>query len=139
MSLNDTILLAVRRHVDLIGRDVDVVGLIASQKVDAHLNICVYRFIQEALMNSERHAPGNRQHLRYGTRHNRLFITVADAGGAPSVSPPRGNSRTGLGTITQKRRIRAFGGRMRTLRRPNGTVVTAVLPLDHSGGPFDPQ
>lgn len=140
MSLNDTILLAVNRHVDLIGRDVDVVGLIASQKIDAHLNICVYRFIQEALMNSERHAPGNHQHLRYGTRHNRLFITVADAGGAPSASTtPRGNSRTGLGTITQKRRIRAFGGRMRTLHRPNGTVVTAVLPLDHSGGPFDPQ
>ncbi len=138
MSLNDTILLAVRRHVDLIGRDVDVVGLIASQKVDAHLNICVYRFIQEALMNSERHAPGNGQHLRYGTRHNRLFITVADVGNAPSTSvTPRSTGRTGLGTITQKRRIRAFGGRMRMIRRPNGMVVTAVLPLDHSGGPFD--
>ncbi|WP_083223396.1 MULTISPECIES: ATP-binding protein [unclassified Ensifer] len=138
MSLDDTILLAVRRHMDLIGRDIDVVGLIASQKVDAHLNICVYRFIQEALMNSERHAPGNRQHLRYGTRHNRLFITVADVGVAPSTAatPPRAG-RTGLGTITQKRRIRAFGGRMRTIRRPNGTVVTAVLPLDHSGGAFD--
>lgn len=140
MSLDNTILLAVRRHVDLIGRDIDVVGLIASQKVDAHLNICVYRFIQEALMNSERHAPGNRQHLRYGTRHNRLFITVADVGVAPSASAKtRSNGRTGLGTITQKRRIRAFGGRMRTIRRPNGTVVTAVLPLDQSGGSLDPQ
>ncbi len=134
MSLNDTIQLAVRRHVDLIGREVDVVGLIAAQTADAHLNICVYRFIQEALMNSERHAPANRQHLRYGMRHNRLFITVADVGTAASVSTtPRSNGRSGLGTITQKRRIRAFGGRMRTIRRPNGTVVTAVLPLDHSG------
>lgn len=140
MSVNDTIQLAVRRHVDVIGRDVDVVGLITSQTVDAHLNICVYRFVQEALMNSERHAPANRQHLRYGTRHNRLFITVADVGTAPSTSnAKRSSGRTGLGTITQKRRIRAFGGRMRTIRRPNGTVVTAVLPLDHSGGPLDPQ
>ncbi|WP_457581218.1 sensor histidine kinase [Ensifer canadensis] len=140
MSLSDTIQLAVRRHVDLIGREVDIVGLIASQAVDAHLNICVYRFIQEALMNSERHAPGNRQHLRYGTRHNRLFITVADVGVAPSASAiTRSTGRTGLGTITQKRRIRAFGGRMRTIRRPNGTLVTAVLPLDHSGGPLEPQ
>lgn len=140
MSVNDTIQLAVRRHVDVIGRDVDVVGLIASQTVDAHLNICVYRFVQEALMNSERHAPANRQHLRYGTRHNRLFITVADVGTAPSTTNvKRSSGRTGLGTITQKRRIRAFGGRMRTIRRPNGTVVTAVLPLDHSGGPLDPQ
>lgn len=140
MSVNETIQLAVRRHVDVIGRDVDVVGLIASQTVDAHLNICVYRFVQEALMNSERHAPANRQHLRYGTRHNRLFITVADVGAAPSTTDvKRSSGRTGLGTITQKRRIRAFGGRMRTIRRPNGTVVTAVLPLDHSGGPLDPQ
>lgn len=134
MSLNETIQLAVRRHVDLTGREVDVVGLIAVQIVDAHLNICVYRFIQEALMNSERHAPANRQHLRYGTRHNRLFITVADVGSAPSTTAaPRSSGRNGLGTITQKRRIRAFGGRMRTIRRPNGTVVTVVLPLDHSG------
>ncbi|MBM3095457.1 ATP-binding protein [Ensifer sp. T173] len=138
MSLSDTIQLAVRRHVDVIGREIDVVGLIASQTVDPHLNICVYRFIQEALMNSERHAPGNRQHLRYGTRHNRLFITVADVGTAPSTTVSvRSTGRTGLGTITQKRRIRAFGGRMRTIRRASGTVVTAVLTLDHSGGSFD--
>ncbi|MEI2297170.1 sensor histidine kinase [Ensifer sp. MJa1] len=137
MPLTDTIQLAVSRHVDLTGRDIDIVGMIASQTVDPHLNICVYRFIQEALMNGERHAPGNRQHVRFATKRNRLVIRVVDVGSPPGETLHRSPSRSGIGTLTQKRRIRAFGGRMRTVRRRNGTVVTAILPLDHSTGVLD--
>lgn len=137
MPLADTIQLAVSRHVDLTGRDVDIVGAIASQNVDPHLNICVYRFIQEALMNGERHAPGNRQHVRFATKRNRLAIRVVDVGMPPREKTRHSPVRSGIGTLTQKRRIRAFGGRMRTVRRDNGTVVTAILPLDPSGGVFE--
>ncbi|MBZ7926404.1 histidine kinase [Ensifer adhaerens] len=134
MRLGDAIQLAVSRHMDLTGRDVDVVGEIESRRPDGHLNICVYRFIQEALMNSERHAPGNRQHVRFALKRNRLFVRVADVGVRPSEQAQQRTTRSGIGTLTQRRRIRAFGGRMRTIRRHNGTVVTAVLPLDHSAG-----
>ncbi|HEV7307046.1 ATP-binding protein [Ensifer sp.] len=138
MPLTEAIQLAVSRHVDLTGRDVEVVGSIASSRIDAHLNICVYRFIQEALMNAERHAPGNRQRVQFATRRSFLFVRVSDVG-LPAAVPPRGGSagRSGIGTIAQRRRVRAFGGRMRTVRRDNGTVVTAVLPLDQSQGPVD--
>lgn len=137
MSLVETIQFVVSRHMDLTGREVEVAGLAAPQPVNPHLNICVYRFIQEALMNGERHAPGNRQRVRFATRDDFLFIRVADMGSPPKPSAPGASaiSRSGIGTLTQRRRIRAFGGRMRTIRRSNGTVVTAVLPL--GPGVFD--
>lgn len=134
MPLGDTIQLAVSRHMDLTGRNVDIVGEIEPRRPDGHLNICVYRFIQEALMNSERHAPGNRQNVRFAIKRNRLFVRVADVGLAPGGQAQQKTTRSGIGTLTQRRRIRAFGGRIRMIRRHNGTVVTTVLPLDHSAG-----
>ncbi len=135
MSLTEAIRLAVSRHVDFTGRDVAVYGQVASSRIDAHLNICVYRFIQEALMNGERHAPGNRQRVSFATRRKCLFVRVADIGlRADATAQSVGSGHSGIGTVAQRRRIRAFGGRMRTVRRDNGTVVIAVLPLDHGGG-----
>ncbi|WP_158665263.1 sensor histidine kinase [Ensifer adhaerens] len=138
MPLTEAIQLAVSRHVDLTGRDVEVVGTIASSRIDAHLNICVYRFIQEALMNAERHAPGNRQRVQLATRRSFLFVRVSDVGHTAAEQARGGSAgRSSIGTVAQKRRVRAFGGRMRTVRLDNGTVVTAVLPLDQSHGLVD--
>jgi len=129
LSLNETILLAVRRHTDLTGNRVALKGQLDVDPSRGHLNICVYRFIQEALMNAHRHAPGNVQQLRYGMRRNRIVIAIADIG-----SPPKAQAiapqRIRLGKLMQKRRIRAFGGKLRTIRRSNGTLVIVLLPLE---------
>ncbi|RDJ06723.1 sensor histidine kinase [Rhizobium grahamii] len=129
LSLNETILLAVRRHTDLTGNRVAVKGQLDVNPSRGHLNICVYRFIQEALMNAHRHAPGNIQQLRYGMRRNRIVIAIADIG-SPPKSPTLASQRIRLGKLMQKRRIRAFGGKIRTIHRSNGTLVIVLLPLE---------
>jgi signal transduction histidine kinase len=130
LSVAEAIRLAVRRYGDLTGRTVDVNGEIKADGVRGHLNICVYRFVQEALMNGHRHAPGNQQQLRYRTRKNRLVIAIADIGVPPKVTNQAAEKRIRLGKLMQKRRIRAFGGKIRTIERDNGTLVTVVLSLD---------
>ncbi|MDM9622153.1 histidine kinase [Rhizobium sp. S96] len=130
LSVKETIHLAVRRFTDLTGHVVDVKGEIPTDSVHGHLNICVYRFIQEALMNAQRHAPGNLQQLRFRMRQNRLVIAVADIGTPPKLANPAAEDRIRLGKLMQKRRIRAFGGKIRTIARDNGTLVTVVLSLD---------
>ncbi|KQV70501.1 signal transduction histidine kinase [Rhizobium sp. Root1220] len=129
LSLNETILLAVRRHTDLTGNHVAIKGKVDVNPSKGHLNICVYRFIQEALMNAYRHAPGNVQQLRYGTRRNRIAIAIADVGTPPRAQAMVEKDRVRLGQLMQRRRIRAFGGKIRTVRRGNGTLVIVVLPL----------
>lgn len=129
ISLNETVLLAVRRHTDLTGNRVAIKGQLDVNPSRGHLNICVYRFIQEALMNAHRHAPGNIQQLGYGIRRNRIVIAIADIG-APPKAQAFAPHRVRLGKLMQKRRIRAFGGKIRTIRRSNGTLVIVVLPLE---------
>ncbi|TCL68203.1 histidine kinase [Rhizobium sp. BK251] len=128
LSLNDSIRLAVSRHTNLVGMPVDVEGDVSHSAVLSNLNICAYRFVQEALINAHRHAPQNRLLLRYGRQGSRIFISVADIGTSAAPIPPRDLARIKLGKLTQKRRISAFGGRMRTVRRKNGTFVIASLP-----------
>lgn len=130
LSVQETIQLAVRRFTDLTGHVVDVKGEITTEIVHGHLNICVYRFIQEGLMNAQRHAPGNLQQVRFRIWRNRLVIAVADIGAPPKLANPAAEDRIRLGKLMQKRRIRAFGGKIRTIARDNGTLVTVVLSLD---------
>ncbi|MBB3458982.1 signal transduction histidine kinase [Rhizobium sp. BK313] len=128
LCLSETIRLAIARHTNLVGTPVDMEGEIDETRLMSHLNICAYRFVQEALMNAHRHAPRNRLCLRYAKHGSRIFISVADIGNS-SDSLPTGNlERIKLGKLTQKRRIHAFGGCMRTVRRQNGTFVIASLP-----------
>ena len=137
LSLNDAIRLAIARHTNLVGTPVEVEGEIGDTRIMSHLNICAYRFVQEALMNSHRHAPGNRLYLRYAKNGNRVVISVADVGISACPVPARNLERIKLGKLTQKRRINAFGGRMRTVRRQNGTFVIASLPVQAPGGAYE--
>ncbi|MBB3302950.1 signal transduction histidine kinase [Rhizobium sp. BK077] len=138
LSLNEVVSLAVQRHADLTGQQVEVECDFAPDRIRVHLAICVYRFAQEALINAHRHAPANSLSLHYGARRGRFFIAVRDVGLAPAQSHPE-SERVRLGKLTQRRRIRSFGGKMRTIHRGNGTLVLAVLPLDQNDHLAAPQ
>lgn len=129
MALGDAIRLSVERYSDLTGQFVDISGSQDDISAGAELNVCAYRFTQEALMNAFRHAPGKGQRVRYKIRSNRLVLFVADLG---QVQAPHDHDiqRVKLGRISQKRRVRAYGGRMRIFRRRSGTIVAAVLPIN---------
>lgn len=134
MKLEDAIRLSVQRYCDLTGHAVELHGSIDRNLLSTELNVCAYRFTQEALMNAFRHASGNLQKVKYHLRNNRLVLLVADMGRQTSPTNPRKSERIKLGRVIQKRRVRAAGGRMRSFSRPNGTVVAAVLPIDPPTG-----
>lgn len=129
LSLQDTIRLAVERYCDMTGHGVKLVGSSGRDVLITHLNVCAYRFIQEALMNAFRHASGNSQKVRYRINGDSLTILVADLGDHVVPPNPRDRERIKLGKIAQKRRVRSFGGKIRSFKRPNGTIVAAILPI----------
>lgn len=134
LSLRETIKLAVARYKDLTAFPVELDGLIPQEIYKPHLNVCVYRFIQEGLMNAFRHAANNRQRVRYRIHEEKLIITVADLGQRIIRSDQKAAARVKLGLTSQKRRVRSFGGRMRIFRRASGTIIVAVLPINQLQG-----
>jgi signal transduction histidine kinase len=130
LSLSETIKLAVARYRDLTAFPVEMDGLIPHEMYQPHLNVCVYRFIQEGLMNAFRHAANNRQRVRYRIHDNKLIIVVADVGERVVRPDQNAAARVKLGLTSQKRRVRSFGGKMRIFRRAAGTIIVAVLPIN---------
>ncbi len=86
------------------------------------LRLCVYRFVQEGLNNSWRHADGRGQELRIGYHLGKLQLSVLDDGpgfppGGP-IDPKAGSERLGLTGL--KDRVEALGGRLEFLNRADG-------------------
>lgn len=129
LSLEETMRLAVARYSDLTAYTVEMDGVVEKPIYKTHLNVCVYRFIQEGLMNAFRHASGNRQKVRYRVQDEKLIILVADLGGHVTLPDAKEAFRIKLGKISQQRRVGSFGGKMRSFKRKTGTVVIAILPI----------
>ncbi|CUX70609.1 MULTISPECIES: sensor histidine kinase [Agrobacterium] len=135
LSLSETIKLAVARYRDLTAFPVEMDGLIPHEVYKPHLNVCVYRFIQEGLMNAFRHASSNKQKVRYRIHDNKLIVVVADLGERVVHTDQKAAARVKLGITSQRRRVRSFGGKMRVFRRLAGTIVVAVLPINQLSSP----
>lgn len=129
VTVHEAIEHALKRYLEITGCQVE---LEADQPLGLRshdLSICLYRFVLEGLMNSYRHARGNRQLVRYTLRRGRLHVSVADYGIRPEIVGTKEKQRVRLGKISQNRRIRSFGGRMRYMPRQNGSTFIAVLPI----------
>jgi signal transduction histidine kinase len=130
LTVREAIELALKRFLEITGCEVK---LEAGEAIDLRvhdLSICLYRFALEGLMNSYRHAPGNRQVVRCVFRRGRLYVSVSDFGTRPVLSSAKDVQRARLGKVSQKRRIRSFGGRMRYFPRLNGSIAVAMLPIN---------
>jgi signal transduction histidine kinase len=101
--------------------------------------ICLYRFVQECLMNAFRHAGGRDQRVEAGMLEGALQIVVTDAGPAPGSRSPEdstegaGPAKPGhapLGLLGLRERIEVLGGIMQSESADaGGTRVTMLLPL----------
>jgi len=105
-------------------------------QVDAHidgepaalrpgLDLAVYRIVQEALTNTQRHSGASTVEVNVQYRPDRLEITVRDNGrGADKVTP-------GHGLVGMRERAALYGGRLETTTSPGlGFTVHAVLPIE---------
>jgi len=128
-TVDEALQLATKRYLEITGRDTALIGSAGMDLRIPDLSICLYRFVLEGLMNSYRHAHSNTQMVRCSFKRGRLFVAVVDIGQRPVLSSKREVQRARLGKVSQKRRIRSFGGRMRYFPRRNGSFVIASLPI----------
>ncbi len=132
-TVDEAVQLAAKRYLEITGRETMLLGSAGIDLRIPDLSICLYRFVLEGLMNSYRHANSNTHMVRCSLRGGRLFVAVVDIGERPVLPSKREVQRARLGKVSQKRRIRSFGGRMRYFPRKNGSFAVASLPIGHDG------
>lgn len=90
--------------------------------------ICIYRFLQEGLMNGYLHAGGHGQAVEAALDRERVTVSVVDAG-AGFDPHDRKTGRLGLSGLRQ--RIESIGGEFTLDTAPGkGTRLTLSLPCD---------
>ncbi|MBB2911503.1 signal transduction histidine kinase [Streptosporangium becharense] len=108
--------------------EVDVTGDVRG--LNAGIELCAYRVVQESLTNVIKHtvAAGARVRLHYGA--DELVVVVTDDG-SPSPAAEGG----GHGLLGMRERVRLYGGAVSAGPLPQGGFeVVARLPLSSPGG-----
>jgi len=96
------------------------------------MDLAAYRVVQEALTNALRHAPGARTAIEITVDDADLVVEVTnDEPPATAGALPAGGSGSGLMGLAE--RLRLYGGKLETGRRPGGGFrVRASMPLEAS-------
>ncbi|HEX3702625.1 MAG TPA: ATP-binding protein [Vicinamibacterales bacterium] len=86
---------------------------------------CIYRVVQEALRNCQRHAEATTAQVRIEQLEGTLHLTVSDDGEGFQPSEDRG-----LGVLGMEERVAHLGGRLWMRSAPGaGTIVDVQLPV----------
>jgi signal transduction histidine kinase len=115
----------VSAHQSRTGTDVSLSIDGAMPTLSQAEKICVYRFVQETLNNTARHAPGAAQSVTAAMVRDGLTIAVRDEG----AGFERGAATTGLGLTGLEERVVGLGGTFDLDSGPGrGTTVRMMLP-----------
>ncbi len=98
------------------------------RRLEAPLELSVFRIAQEALRNVERHAAARNVSLRLDFRPNRVRVEVEDDGIGFQAEELQASTRS-LGLLGMKERAHLLGGGLVIESRPGaGTLVRVELP-----------
>jgi signal transduction histidine kinase len=104
---------------------VDVLSVGVQDNLLEEYRTCVFRLVQEALRNCQRHAAATKAAVRIEQRDATLHLTVSDDGGGFEPSEERG-----LGVLGMEERVAHLGGSFRMRSAPGaGTVIDVQLPI----------
>lgn len=96
----------------------------------------MFRIVQEALQNIEKHAAAKTASISLREDEGRLLLVIADDGrsfGANEVTEAQKHGRLGL--FSMRERAEMLGGTMQIDARPGkGTTITAAVPLPAATG-----
>lgn len=97
--------------------------------------ICLYRFLQEALTNAAKHARASRVRVRLEAHPGAARLAVEDDGAGFDAARALGGAEAGgLGLVGMRERIELLEGRLEIRSAPGaGTVIAAVVPADVPG------
>jgi signal transduction histidine kinase len=129
LSLSATLELAVRRHERRTGNSVACNIQPLPDDVPAALKSCLYRFTQEGLSNSLRHAGGRGQAVSAQCAGGHIEVHILDDGpGFDATEASTCHGGQGLGGLRD--RIESLGGEFRIGMQPRGgTRLTARFEL----------
>lgn len=110
--LHDVIGNAIEYHKRHTGSDVTVTLDAPNLDLDQPQKICIYRFLQEGLINAFRHADGKDQTVICNLDADGLHIVVRDGG--PGIDPTQHQENGGgLGLAGLRDRVESLGGTFR--------------------------
>jgi len=90
------------------------------------VEIAVFRLIQEGLINILRHASSDRAAVRLVSEPGRLIAEVQDWG---IGMPTNDETAFGVGLSGMRERIEQLGGVLQIGSGPDGTMITALIPV----------
>jgi signal transduction histidine kinase len=112
----------VSRRTDM---EVTIVDHGISSNLPEQYKTCVYRVVQEALHNAEKHARADSVTVTLGQENHQLNLTIEDDGSG--FDPQR---HKGLGLLGMEERATTLGGALTVQSAPGqGTVLSLTLPL----------
>lgn len=118
--------LVARARSTGVGVTVNVCG--ERRSVDAVVDLCAYRVLQEALTNVIKHAPGSRATVLVAYETGTLHIRVTDTGPGLGAANPEAH-----GLIGMRERVELAGGTFSAgPGQPDGFVVDVTIPAGGS-------
>jgi signal transduction histidine kinase len=108
--------------------DVSVATELTSDDLPEQFKTCLYRVVQEALHNCERHSGATTVRIRVHQHNGRVVLVIQDDGVGFNVAQVKG-----LGLLGIEERVSRLGGRSEVVSETgSGTIVKVELPLDAS-------
>jgi signal transduction histidine kinase len=96
-------------------------------RLDATLEIALFRIVQEALGNIHRHSGSPVANIKMFSSGNQIVLEIADKGRGLSFSA-RETAKFGVGLKSMQERLRPFGGSLQINSNAGGTELRAVVP-----------
>jgi signal transduction histidine kinase len=106
-----------------------------AEHLPRHLELALFRILQEALTNTHRHSKSTRAEVSVTVRGRQAILTVRDFGkGIPPATLANflnEGADVGVGLAGIKERVREFGGELKVHSDSSGTLITARMPVIH--------
>jgi signal transduction histidine kinase len=101
-------------------------------KVKSHVELTLFRIVQESLTNIHRHSGSPQANIRIERDRGKVILEISDKGtGMPGgLRIPSGEVPNGLGVgiPSMQERVTAIGGQLEIKSNSSGTTVLVIIP-----------
>jgi PAS domain S-box-containing protein len=133
------VLVAIKGYVSrierLTGLRISVVGDALEPRLPRKTELAIFRVVQEALMNTAKHAAASRVTVEFTRAGDILRLRVEDDGKGIVGATPDQERAGGWGIEFMRERTEALGGVLRVESPGVGTRIIMEIPLGHSNHP----